>query len=142
MIVSGNSDWIGPWVFGKTGGKWNGEGQTIGLTNSDEGLSAGVVFDNFNGANVNMHVASDGSRRWLNREFLWYCFYYPFKELKVKRVTGLVAEPNKDSRRFTEHIGFTLEARLKDAHPEGDMLVYAMTPDQCRWLSFKGKHHG
>lgn len=99
-----------------------------------------MLFDNFNGANVNMHVASDGSKNWMNREYLWYCFHYPFNQLRVKRITGLVAESNHAARKFDEHIGFELETRLKDAAPDGDLLIYRMTPDTCRWL--ERKPHG
>lgn len=142
MIVDSSPNWVGPWVCERTGGKWYGEGQAIGLTDSNDSLVAGVVFDHFNGANVHMQVASDGSRKWMNREYLWFCFYYPFEQLKVKRVTALVAESNTDSRRFCERLGFDLEARLKDAHPSGDLFVYVMTPRTCRWLGIKGKKHG
>jgi hypothetical protein len=27
-----------------------------------------------------------------------------------------------------------LEATLEAAHPDGSLLVYSMTPEQCRWL--------
>jgi RimJ/RimL family protein N-acetyltransferase len=59
-------------------------------------------------------------------------------QLGVKRITGIVAESNLAARKFDEHIGFVLETRLKDAHPQGDLLIYVMTPDQCRWLALKG----
>lgn len=124
----------------RTGGQWTpGCGAAIGLEKHGR-LVAGVLFDNFNGANINMHVASDGSKNWMCREYLWFCFYYPFKQLGVKRITGLVAESNLAARRFDEHIGFELETSLKDAAPDGDLLVYRMTPDKCRWL--ERKHHG
>ncbi len=116
-----------------------GCGTAIGLEKHGR-LVAGVLFDNFNGANVNMHVASDGSKNWMSREYLWYCFHYPFRQLGVKRITGVVAESNKAAQSFDEHIGFELETRLKDAAPDGDLLIYVMTPDKCRWL--ERKSHG
>ena len=112
--------------------------QSIGLEKDGE-LVAGVVFDYFNGASICMHVASDGPH-WLNRDFLWYSFWYPFEELKCKRVTGLIPEINIPSRRFAEHLGFTPEARLADAHPFGDVIVYRMFKDQCRWLGLRKRH--
>ncbi len=103
-------------------------------------MVAGVVYNEFNGANINMHVASDGSRRWMNRKYLWTCFDYPFNQCKVKRITGLVGEGNKEARAFDDHIGFELETRLEDAHPTGAMLVYVMRKPQCRWLNIKVAH--
>jgi RimJ/RimL family protein N-acetyltransferase len=97
-------------------------------------MIAGVVFSDFNGVNINMHVASDGSRRWLTKEFLRVVFDYPFNQAKVKRVTGLVGEGNIEARKFDEHIGFKLEARLAGAHPTGDLLIYVMRREDCRFL--------
>lgn len=105
---------------------------SIGLE-EDGALIAGVVFDYYNGASICMHVAAIG-RRWMTRDYLWYCFHYPFNELKVKRITGLVPESNLDARRFDENLGFKLETRLTDAHPDGDVLVYKMTREDCRFL--------
>lgn len=105
----------------------------IGLEENGE-LIAGVLFDYYNGASINMHVAAKPGRRWLTREYLWYCFYYPFIELKVKRITGLVPESNLAARRFDEHLGFELEARLKDAAPDGDVLIYVMWKENCKHL--------
>lgn len=112
--------------------------KSIGLERRGE-LVAGVVYDYFNGANINMHVAAEGVN-WLNREFLWFCFYYPFEQLKVRRVTGLIPDSNHQSKRFAESLGFELETRLQDASPTGDVLVYRMFKPQCRWLGLKGKH--
>lgn len=141
-LVIGN--FVVEWVAHKTEEFGNyGAAQGIGLQEFRNGhweLVAGVVYNEFNGANINMHVASDGSRRWMNRQYLWTCFDYPFNQCKVKRITGLVGEGDMEARKFDEHIGFELETRLKDAHPTGDMLVYVMRKPQCRWLNIKVAH--
>lgn len=136
-IVTGQNDLLGPWMCERQGAKWLGVGECIGLLDDDDSILCVVCFDDYNKANVNMHVASVPGKRWLNREYLWYCFFYPFEQLKVKRITGLVASSNAAARKFDENIGFTLEATLKDAHPDGDLLVYCMTKDNCRWLTLK-----
>ncbi len=139
MIVADQPERVGRWVCERAGGQWKGCETAIGIE-KDGHLVGGVVFDDFNGANINMHVASDGSRAWLNREFLWFVFYYPFVQLGVKRVTGIVPSNNLAARSFDEHIGFRLEATLKDAHPAGDLLIYVMKPEYCRWLRVKDRH--
>lgn len=73
----------------------------------------------------------------MSREYLWYCFHYPFNELKVRRITGLVPESNMEARKFDERLGFKLETRLKNAHPDGDVLVYAMFREDCRFLEMR-----
>lgn len=142
-IVVGKDDIVGPWVCARAGGDWTpGRGTTIGLA-SAQGLLAGTLYEDFNGANVLMHVAAVSGRQWLCREFLWFCFYYPFVQLDCRRVTGIVPSTNLEARRFDEHLGFKLEATLKDAHPTGDLLVYVMHKEDCRWLNIKeSQPHG
>jgi len=85
--------------------------------------------------NLDVHVASDCSRRWLTRKALQFAFAYPFFQLKAKRLTAPIGEGNSDSRRFAEHLGFILEAKLQDAHPTGAICLYRMTRDECRFLT-------
>jgi RimJ/RimL family protein N-acetyltransferase len=128
---------VGKWVCDKTGGTFEHTCSTsIGLERNGE-LIAGVLFDNFNGRSINMHVASDGSRGWMNREYLWYCFHYPFEQLGVKRITGLVAASNEDAMKFDTHLGFIHEATLKDAAPDGDLHILRMFKDECRFLRIR-----
>ena len=100
-------------------------------------IRAGVWYENFNGANMMMHIASDGTKAWMTREYLWYAFFYPFVECGCKRVTALVAASNTDSRLFCERVGFSTEATLQDAAADGDMIVYRMFRDECRWLKLR-----
>lgn len=110
--------------------------RAIGLEEDGE-LIAGVVYDNYNGASICMHVAAVPGKRWMTKDYLWFCFYYPFEQLGVKRITGLVPESNKEARKFDEHLGFELEASMRDAHPDGDVLVYRMFKEDCRFLRMK-----
>lgn len=143
-IITGQNDRLGTWLCERQDyAEWvPGRGQAIGLETAEGELIAVVLFDDYNKANINMHVAAVPGSRWLTREFLWYCFHYPFIELGCKRITGLVAETNYAARKFDEHLGFTLEATLKDAHPDGDLLLYVMTKQDCKWIHLKDKRHG
>ena len=130
---------IGPevvkWVARRTN-EFGRFGTDIGIGWARDGrLVAGVAYADWNGPNVVCHIASDGSRRWATREYLWTIFDYPFNQLKVKRITVCVGEGNGDSRRFVQHLGFRLESTLRAAHPSGDLLVYSMFSEQCRWLN-------
>jgi RimJ/RimL family protein N-acetyltransferase len=89
-----------------------------------------------------LHIAADPSKRWMNREYLWFVFYFPFVQLGVTKIIAPVESTNEVCSRFVEHIGFTLEATLKDCAPKGDMLIYTMKPDQCRWLNLKDAYRG
>lgn len=128
------------WVAKRTS-EFGNYGAAVGIgMESDGKLIAGVVFNDYNGANICMHVASDLSRSWMNKEFLWFCFYYPFEQAKVKRITTVVAESNEAAIKFNRHIGFTEETRLKDAHPDGDLIVFRMFRDACRWSNRRERY--
>lgn len=132
MLVVG--DEVVRWVAHRTN-EYGNFGAAVGIGWArDDRLVAGVVYNEWNGVNLCMHVASDGTRRWLTREFLRVAFDYPFNQAGVRRVTGLVGEGNAEARRFDEHLGFKLETRLTGAHPTGDLLVYVLWRDDCRWL--------
>lgn len=106
----------------------------IGLK-KDGDMIAGVLFDDYNGNNVWMHVAAEPGARWMNREYLFTCFGYPFNQLQCKRITGWVEASNEKARRFDEHLGFSQEAVLEGAARDGgDVLIYKMMRDDCRFL--------
>jgi hypothetical protein len=104
-------------------------------------LRAGVLFTDYNGStNVSMHVASDGSRRWMTRNFLSAVFLYPFEQLKVLRITGIVQAANTRALRFDRKLGFKIEGRLRRGAPDGsDVIVLGMLRSECRFL---GDLHG
>lgn len=122
---------VGHWVCERTEGEYAG-GVGIGLEENGE-LIAGVLFDNYNGRSISMHVAATG-KRWMNKAYLFACFHYPFVHLKVKKIIGLVDSMNTDARRFDEHLGFVKEATICDAGKMNDLIIYSMTPEQCRFL--------
>lgn len=139
-VVTGHDDLFGPWLMNQINGEWfPGKGSTIGLWEDGVGPIAACYYDSCNGASIHGCLAGIG-KRWMNREFLWFCFYYPFEQLKVNKIIGLVQSDNLAARKLDEHLGFTLEATLKDAAPNGDLLIYTMTKDQCKWLSLRNKH--
>lgn len=132
-IVYDEKQVVGAWVCERTGGVWSpADSEAIGLVR-DGLLVAGVLFDHFNGRSIAMHVAGHGMR-WCTRAFLRACFGYAFVQLGVHKVLGLVDEANVRAQRLDEHLGFHLEARITDAAPGGDLLIYSMTAATCRFL--------
>ena len=106
----------------------------LGLERDGE-LVAGVVYEGYNGVNVWMHVAAAPGRQWMNKEYLRYCFYYPFVEMGCQRVSGSVDASNEDARRFDEHLGFKQEAVLQGAAADGgDVILYVMRREDCRYV--------
>lgn len=128
------------WVENNAGGRFGDSATGLGLETEDGRLVAAVAFNDFNGANMCIHVASDGSKNWLNKHFLKCVFDYAFNHCKVKRLTGIVPSSNIAARRFDEHLGFVEEARLKDAHPDGDLILYRMRKEDCRFLNTRSQN--
>lgn len=97
---------------------------------SEKGIHAVTLYDNFSECDCNIHIASDGTRHWLSRQYLNMSFYYPFVQWNLRRVTGLVPAKNADALRFDLHLGFEREGYLKQALPDDDLIVLGMTRDR------------
>ena len=132
-VVYDEHERVGRWVCARIGGQFQPEAdKAIGLERDGE-LVAGVVFDNYVGRSMCIHVAGDGGH-WLTRSFLREVFGYVFDQASVHKLIGPVDSTNAAARRFDEHLGFVAEAVLKDASRDGDLILYTMTRQQCRFL--------
>lgn len=142
-VITGQDELFGPWLAKLLNTDWfPGRGSIIGLWEDGVGPIAGCWYESCNGASVIGHLAGIG-KKWMNREYLWYCYYYPFEELKVTKIIGLVESTNLEAQKLDEHMGFRLEATLSQCAPNGnDLLIYTMTKDQCKWLNLKGRLNG
>ena len=95
----------------------------------------GVAYADWNGVNVVAHIASDGSRQWMSKRFLWTIFDYPFNQLKVNRITCEIGSKNLNSINLCERLGFACETALQGAHPDGDLLIYRLWKRDCKWIN-------
>lgn len=100
----------------------------------DNAPIAGVVYDNYNTTSIAAHI-------WVGKEFRpsreWYSaiFDYPFKRLGVRKIIGQVISNNDAAMRLDTHFGFVEEARVTDYSEDGSLILYTMTPEQCRILN-------
>lgn len=136
--IYGQEDRVVPWVGHRIDeDRFGDECVAIGLE-EDGDLIAGVVYNWYTGPSICMHVAAEPGRRWLNRDFLFRAFAYPFLQLECNRVTGLVRLDNLDAQRFDEHLGFVKEGIIRQgAADKTDFILYGMLRDECRWLEMK-----
>jgi len=105
----------------------------IGLIQGGQ-IIAGLVYENYNGRNIEMHIATDGSRQWMTRYFRWAAFDYPFNQLGVERVTAVTASSNIPALQLNDRLGFKTEAVLVGAHPDGDLIIKCMRRADCRYI--------
>lgn len=106
--------------------------QAIGIAR-DGKLVGGVAFEGFGLADVNLHIVSEG-KHWLTHEFLVHCFSYPFVQLGLRRVTGLIPASNHKSLRFAAKLGFKVEGIARHALPDDDIVIHGMLKEECRYI--------
>lgn len=108
----------------------------ISRTAADGTLLGGVVFEEFTGRSVQLHLASFAPR-WMNRDLLWVVFDYPFNQLKVEQVLGYITEDNAPALNFARRIGLREISRIPDVVPAGDVVVMSIRRENCPWLDLK-----
>jgi hypothetical protein len=135
-IILDRHEELGKWFAERTASLFvQGQSVYIGLER-DGVICAVVAFDGYKGKSICMHIAAEG-KKWMSREYLWFCFFYPFEQLKVNKIIGIVESTNADAMRFDLHLGFVPECVIKDAAENGDLNILTMTKEQCRFLNIK-----
>lgn len=133
--ISFDKDLIGPWICSRINKTWGPDGrEAIGLVREGEVLGA-VLFEDYTGpgGSISVHVAIDNPRIPI-RKLLSTSAGYAFNQLKVEKLIGLVPSYNTAALKFDMRIGFKPEAVIKNAFPNGDMVVLTMTREDCGFV--------
>jgi RimJ/RimL family protein N-acetyltransferase len=135
VIICNKPGIVGSWVMERCEGEWYpGRGSTMGLLDSNGSLVAGIVFESYNGSHLFVHAACLPGG--LNEEFLHACFHYCFVENHCSRISCVVEESNETCHRFVQRVGWTKDVVIEGAGFEGrSLIVYKMTPQECKWLT-------
>ncbi len=111
----------------------------LGVVEGDE-LIAGVVYERHNGIHLEVSIAADSTRPWASRAVLRRLFAYPFVQLECVAISCLVPMSNLASLNLATKLGFSPEAYVKFAAPDGSpMVVLKMLREQCRWIEGHGQ---
>lgn len=133
-LIYGQEERLIPWALERIGlTSFRRDAYTIGLERDGE-LVAVVVFDTFSDCECCMHIASDGTGRWMSKSLLVAAFSYPFTQLGLRRVTALVPAHNRKALEFDENLGFVREGYHKNALPNGDMISLGLLREKCRFI--------
>lgn len=97
-------------------------------------IQAVVVYNRFSPFNCEMSVASNGNKKWFNRESAKTWFGYPFNQMKLRRVTAVTETGNDKSIKMLEQLGFVKEAILRHWFGDIDGILYCMTKENCKWI--------
>jgi hypothetical protein len=112
----------------------------IARYNRRDQLMGGVLFSDWMGGSVQVHVAGL-QPGWADKSLLYLTFNYPFVQLNVKKLIGLVPEWNYRARNLNLHLGFQIEYKVDDVfnhkHLDNGMYIMSMRKEDCRWLAMK-----
>ena len=128
---------VGSWVAKRINGFYEAtHSQAIGLE-KDGRIVAGVIFENYNGKSIVVHIAIEGR---ITPLFLWAIGDYAFNQLGIYKVIAPVHSDNWKAVRLVEHLGFTEEARLRDTQPNGDSILFTIQKPAYRFLELRRAH--
>jgi hypothetical protein len=127
---------VGEWVMSQMGGSYFAErSNAIGLVRDDK-LACGVVYENWNGRSIVCHIVCEDR---MTPEWLAAIFDYPYNVCDVDKIIAPVSSTNAKALKLVRNMGFTEEARITDATPNGDLVLMTMAREQCRFL---GERYG
>lgn len=130
---------FGPHIANAAGVVFNRDADTV-LCRVEHGeLLGGVIFTDYTGSSINLHVAGF-KPNWINNDMLWATFHYPFVQLNCKVILGRVSAANSKALEFDLKLGFSEVARIDDVFPDGSLILLAMRREDCRWLKLRPRH--
>lgn len=143
MIVTNGTPFLHKWLNERVSVSYSTDFRAIGWAEYGV-LKAVVGYTDANGKTAQIHVAAEG-KNWMRREFLWYTFYYPFVQLKLNWLIGVVNANNAAALKMDTNIGFKEFCRIPDGYADGEDLImlrlHRESPRVQRWLSL-GERYG
>lgn len=123
------ADWFGQ-VVGKP---QTGPYATMGWQKPDGSLSAAVLFHDYTGANIEIHMVGN-----VRRHALAQAFRYAFDQLRVQRVTAKPYRSNHALRKFVKKLGFVQEGVMQRYYgptTQDDAFVFRLDRDAAeKWM--------
>lgn len=119
------------WLAKRVGLPWSTDFRALARVVDSEIIGV-VGYEGFTGAACRMHMAGEG--RWINREFLYKAFRYPFITLSLPMVFGVVPSGNKTALEIDLKLGFTELLYIEGAHPDGGLHFLQLKKENCRYL--------
>lgn len=100
-------------------------------------LGGAVYYNLFGQVSISVHVAGKHPH-WLSRDMLYVLFDYPFVQLGVERLFGMVADDNPHAIQFNMGLGFRIVAEIDGMFKNNAAcLVMRLDREDCRFLNIK-----
>ena len=135
MILYGRDKEVAEWVRQQLNADSFDPCHALGVIQNNN-LVAGVVYTEYRGNDVRLHVAST-TPKWATRQHISELLDYAFTVLEVERVTGIIPVSNEKAIRFDKGIGFNQEGYHPKAGTDNeDCVSLGMLKEDF----FKGKY--
>lgn len=131
-VTTENQDYLRAWVCNELQGEMPTDLQCIGQLIDGE-LQAVASFSHFVGKSCNFSLVGKGN--FMNKDFLWAMFDYPFNRLKLKVILATIEGGNEKSLNLSRKLGFKEVANIADAHKDGDLVIMVLRREDCKWLN-------
>lgn len=97
----------------------------------------GVMYTRFTHESITCHSGAV-SEHWINRDMIYACFDYPFRQLKVKRMFGFVPEDNAHAIHWNTKLGFREVGRIEGMFRHNvACIIMRLDREDCRLLKVK-----
>lgn len=102
----------------------------IGFEKDNE-ITAVTGYSYFNGKSCHIHFYLKG---YVNKNYVWFVHYYPFIQCGLATLVAIMAASNTKILRLSRKLGYKEQYRLKDAHPDGDLVISTLLKQDCRFI--------
>jgi hypothetical protein len=128
-----DADEVAPWVERQVGvDGLAGQCTAIGLSRGDGEFCGAACFTQFNGVNVQVHLAIEDT--WCTSLLLTLIGRYVFEQLALRRLTILVERSNLRAVRLYQRLGAIPEGCMVGAARGGDdILIFRVMHDCIYW---------
>jgi len=97
-----------------------------------EKIRAVALFNNYQASNIDLSIVADGAE--FQRKHVRALFTYPFKTLKVNRISVRTSADNIKVRKLIRRLGFEPEGKSLKFYGQSAAMNYGMLRENCKWL--------
>jgi hypothetical protein len=138
MLISHPQLALSQWLCDRVGYTPTRDFVCIGQWDNNRERLIGVVgYDGWSVNMVEMHSAGEPGTYWLTKEMLSSAFTLPFEGAGRKVIISRVSTGNPVAVKMNVGLGFKEQCRIRDGADDGDLIIFAMHKDECRWLDMK-----
>jgi hypothetical protein len=127
-----------PWLLERIGYAPTDRFTAIEAVDASGRIRGMIGYDCWTDNACQAHMAVDAPIVW--RSLLRPGFSYPFEELGLGLMLGIIRSDNRASVEMAKALGFRLTHSIQDGAARGvDLLLIEMKREECRWLSPRRK---